>query len=159
MADKSRFGKRSHAPAEKKSPPAWQWMVLVAIFIPILGFAIFMAVRQEREHADERATFGAVMAEYAGPPVQGNPGAARPALGKVVMVNADNLSLDNLHFAIPDDLRAWTPAEVTTVVQLRTQDREVGRYEGGGRALQQTVTVTVFDKASRVLLGSATFTG
>jgi hypothetical protein len=48
---------------------------------------------------------------------------------------------------------------VKTVVQMRYTQQEVGRYLGGGRALKVTVNVTVIDRASRVVLGTRTFTG
>jgi hypothetical protein len=41
----------------------------------------------------------------------------------------------------------------------RYTDQEVGRYLGGGRALKVTVRVTVIDRASHVVLGTASFTG
>src|SRR5262249_17100562 len=76
-----------------------------------------------------------------------------------VMVDATRRKLDYLHWSLPGDMSAGTPEEVTTVVQLHYTEQEVGQYTGGGRALKVTCNVIVVDRASHVVLGSATFVG
>jgi hypothetical protein len=144
----------------KSRPHALRDGLLVAgLLVPLIGFAAFMAIRQVREESHERTVFGANVASYLVPAKELPPGAPRPALGKVVLVDADKRALDEHHFALPDDLRAYTPADVTTIVQVHYTPHQVGVYEGGGKALQLDCTLTVIDKASQALLGTATFHG
>ena len=150
----------SGIPWLKPRPMTWRgWLVLAGLLVPLLVVAVVMAVRQVREEDQERAAFGANMTTYLVPGKELPPGAPRPAVGKVVVVNADKQALDDFHFALPDDLRAHTPAEVTTIVQFPYTPHQVGVYEGGGKALQLDCTATVIDKASQALLGTATFHG
>jgi hypothetical protein len=136
-----------------------QWIVLAAVAVPVLAFIVAMAVWQNQHRAWEQTAFGAAMDDYLAPAVTAPPSAPRPAFGKAVMVDANQRKLDYFQESLPDDLRAATPAEVATVVQLRYTDQEVGRYVGGGRALKVTLNVTVVDRASHVVLGTASFTG
>ena len=135
------------------------WLVLAGIAVPLLVVAVVMAVWQTRQQAATRAVFLANMASYVAPPKDLPANAPRPPVGKVVVVDADKRVLDEIYFQLPPDLRADGPADVTTVVQTRYTARQVGEYEDNHRALQLTCTVTVIDKASQALLGSATFTG
>src|SRR6185312_1753971 len=84
---------------------------------------------------------------------------ARIAVGKLVVINLDERKLDELHFDIPDGMRADSPNEVVTIVQTRPIKHKVGQYEGGGRAIREDYPITVIDKASSTVLGSATFEG
>lgn len=135
-----------------------QGIILAAVAVPVIAFIATMAVWQNRQRAWEQAAFGAEMDDYLAPAKTPEPGAPVPKLGKSVMVDADERKLDYLHESLPGDLRAKTPADVQTVVQLRYTNEEVGRYTGGGRALKVTVGVTAVDKASHVILGTKSFT-
>jgi hypothetical protein len=135
------------------------WIALAAILVPLLGFAAGMAIWQNQHRAWEQTVFGAAMDDYLAPTVTAPPGTPPPAFGKAVMVDTAERKLHYFQESLPDDLRAATPAEVTTVVQLRFTDQEVGWYVGGGRALKVTCNVTVVDRASHVVLGTASFTG
>jgi hypothetical protein len=130
--------------------------VLVALLI---GFAAGMAIWQHQHRAWEQTVFGAAMDDYLAPTVPAPPGAQRPAFGKAVMVDVGQRKLDYFQESLPADMRAASPAEVTTVVQLRYTEQEVGRYTSGGRALKVTLDVTVVDRASHVVLSTKTFIG
>jgi len=108
----------------------------------------------------KRAPFRAQMATYLAPPAgMANPAGPRPAVKKMVVVDANDKDVDDLHFDLPADLRAANPGEVTTVVWLQWNKATVGTYEGGGNAYQWSCNVTVIDKATRTTLGSQQFTG
>jgi hypothetical protein len=55
------------------------------------------------------------------PPARGITGKVR---GKMVVINVNERKVDDLYFALPDDLRASNPAEVATVVLLTADFRE-----------------------------------
>jgi hypothetical protein len=154
---------RTAAPGPATSKPratVVQWVSLAAVMVPLLAVAIFMAVRQNRQWSDLLAAHRAEVAAYLAPGKPAPPGAPRPKIVHVVAVDVDKRALDEgMLFSLPESLRAETPADVTTVLQNRYTAKEHGRFEGGGRALQLTVAVTVIDRATGTVLGTGTFTG
>jgi hypothetical protein len=135
------------------------WVSLAVVVVPLISFAAGMAIWQNQHQAWEQKAFGAVMDDFLAATAPAAAGAPRPAFGKAVMVDVNQRKLDYMQESLPDDMRAATPEEVTTVVQLRYTEQTVGEYTGGGRALKVTCNVTVVDRASRVVLGTASFTG
>jgi hypothetical protein len=125
------------------------------ILAVLIGVGIWYAVRTIR-----RSPFRGQMSTYLTPPagVVG-PGEPRPAVKKMVVVDVQDKDVDGLHFDLPDNLRAATPAEVTTVVWLRWNKATVGTYSTGGSAYQWSCEVTVIDLATRTTLGTQRFTG
>jgi hypothetical protein len=144
---------------KRKPTNATQIITLVAIVVPLIAFAAAMAIWQNQHRAWEQSAFGAAMDDYLAPAVNPAPGAPRPAVGKGVMVDVNQRKLDYLQESLPDEMRAASPAEVTTVVQLRYAEQEVGKYTGGGKALKVTLTVTVVDRATHTVLDTRTFVG
>jgi hypothetical protein len=153
-AEKGGFGFGSSKPPQPLTLK--HYIILGAVAVPVIAFIVTMAVWQNRQRAWEQTNFGAAMDEYLSPTVAAT--GATPSLGKAVMVNADKRELDYLQESLPPEIRAATPAEVQTVVQLRYTDQEVGKYTGGGKAIKVTVAVTAVDKASNVVLGTKSFT-
>jgi hypothetical protein len=81
----------------------------------------------------------------------------------MVVVNVDERRIDDLHFVLPDDLRASKPEEVATVVLLTW-----GKIQTSGDGpississveFQMTYQVRVFDWASKSEIASHTFPG
>ena len=132
--------------------------VILIVFVAVLfGFAVFMAVRQQTQRSDERSLFQAVIGDYLFSPVELGAGVARPRLGKVVLVDVKQRKFDDLHLSLPEDVRALTPAEVTTVGQMSYTREVVGRYGMGARAIQVSCTLTVVDRASRTVIAKGSF--
>jgi hypothetical protein len=122
------------------------------VLLVLLGVGIWFARRTIR-----RAPFRAEMSTY----LQAPTGPAKPgtSVKKVVVIDVADKDVDSLHFDLPDDLRAATPAEVTTVVWLNWSKNQIGTYTGGGSAYQWSCQVTVIDKATRTTIRQQTFTG
>ncbi len=83
--------------------------------------------------------------------------------GKMVVVDVNERKIDDLHFALPDDLRASGSEEVATVVLLKWEKIKVS---GGGPIsadfsveYQMTCQVRVFDWESKSEIASRTFFG
>jgi hypothetical protein len=73
----------------------------------------------------------------------------RPALRrKLVIVDEDRRDFDDLHFQLPGELRAGTPAEVGTVIQVRRKQVDLGKNPSGGTDYRRDWTLRVFDNAS-----------
>ena len=103
------------------------------------------------------APFRAELATYLATPT----GAAPPGtpVGRVVLVDLKEKDIDRMHFEIPDGLRAATPEEVTTIVWLEWDRREVAKYTSGGSAYQWFCTLTVIDLKTKGRITSQAFTG
>ncbi len=97
------------------------------------------------------------------PPFPPQPSGIRGKLkGKMVVVNVNDRTMDDLHFALPGDLQASRPEEVATVVLLSW-----GKMKASGEhpfsvlsvEYQQFVLVKVFDWQSQSEIASRTFFG
>lgn len=152
---------RPPEPADaKRKVMVKQLASLAVVLVPLLGVAIFMAVRQTRDWSDLLAAHRPQVEAYLAPGKPAAPGMPRPKVQRVVAVDVDQRALDEkMLFSLPESLRAETPEDVTLILQNRYTTQEHGRFEGGGRALQLTVAVTVVDRATGAILGSGTFTG
>jgi hypothetical protein len=124
------------------------------VLLVLFGIGIWHVVGMIR-----RAPFRAQMASYLTPTVgMRNLAAPRPS-GKMVVVNVANRDLDDLHFDLPDNLRASSPGQVAIVARLHWRHATVGMYKGGGSAGQWTCDVEVIDRVKWTLLGSQKFIG
>jgi hypothetical protein len=156
LHDQSPLGARPAAP-KTQGLGLLGGLIVTAFVAALFGVAIFMAVRQTDQANAERTAFRAVIGEYLFSPVPAAPGAARPRVGRVVLVDVERRKFDDLHLSLPEDLRALTPAEVTTVGQIRYTREEVGRYQMGQRAIQLSCTMMVVDLPSRTVIGERSF--
>jgi hypothetical protein len=132
-------------------------LALTAFVAALFGVAVFMAIRQSDQANAEGTAFRAVIGDYLFSPLERAPGAAPPRVGRVVLVDAGQRKFDDLHLSLPEDLRALTPAEATTVGQIHYTREEVGRYEMGQRAIQLSCTMTVVDLRSRTVIAKRSF--
>jgi hypothetical protein len=147
---------RQPTPAEKKKPSP---LLLLAVVAPLIGLAVFMAVRQSRNRSSEREAFAAEMDRLVAPPAAG-PVKATP--GKVAIIDVDRRQLHYLHDRNGGegaDLQAATPREAVTVVQVRVTNREVRKYLNGRKGVKQTFHLTVIDKATWRRIDERSFEG
>jgi hypothetical protein len=147
---------REPTPAGKKKPSP---LLLLAVVAPLIGVAVFMAVRQSHQRSAEREAFAAEMDKLVSPPAAG-PAKATP--GKVAIVDVDKRELHYLHDRNggPEAaMQAATPAEAVTVVQVRVTDKVVCEYLGGRKGVKQTFHLTVIDKATWSKIDERSFEG
>ena len=85
---------------------------------------------------------------------RGVPNAIPPIKGKMIVVDQDAKGVDlDVHFALPDDLRASAPEEVGSVVLTSYKTTEVlDYYNDGSSGYRQACDVTVIDHASRTVI-------
>jgi hypothetical protein len=132
-------------------------VAVIVIVGPLFGFAIYMANKQSEERSVERAGFQPAITNLLSAVNDPAPGTPRPKVGKVVLIDADKRTVDQLQPYLPDDIHAKTPAEVTTVGQMRYMRNVVGKFESGGRAVQLTAKLTVVDVPSRTVIATRSF--
>jgi hypothetical protein len=132
-------------------------LILIGFLTVLIGFAVFMAVRQEMQQSAEREAFGAAIDQFLFTPVEARPGGARPKVGKVVLIDAQKRALDKLHRAIPEELRASTPAEAETIARMDYNRKVVGRFEMGAEAVELSGTMTLIDRLSKTVIAKRSF--
>jgi hypothetical protein len=144
------------SPAGKKKPSP---LLFLAVLAPLIGVAVFMAVRQSSNRSAERDAFAAQMDKLVAPPA---PGPAKATPGKVAIIDVDKRELHYLHESYGGswaDMQAATPAEAATIVHLRVTDKEVREYLNGRKGVKQTFHLTVIDKASWTKIDERSFEG
>jgi hypothetical protein len=124
----------------------------VLVVIGLVGGGIWYAMYRAK-----RAPFRAQMATYLAQPTGTAP--ANTPVGKFVVVDTKDKDIDSMHFDLPDNMRAATPADVTTVVWLAWDKRQVGKYTSGGTAYQWFCEVTVIDLKSKAKIAGSNFSG
>jgi hypothetical protein len=125
------------------------------VLVVLVSVGIWYTMRTVR-----RSPFRNQMASYlAQPTATADLNAPRKPVKRMVVVDPNEQDLDDLHFDLPDDLRAATPADVTTVVWLRWNQATVGTYSSGGNAYQWSCDVMVIDLPTRTTIGSQHFDG
>jgi hypothetical protein len=148
---------KSEAPPRKGPSQVVTAIVLVLFFVPILGFAIFMAVRQEKHEAAEDAAFAAEIDELLRPPLDGTPPPAAPGLfGEL---DVDERRLHDLHSTLWDDMRASSPAEADYIVHVHTIRDQVATYTSGSKGIKLTLELTVIHKPTWTVMGRKTLVG
>jgi hypothetical protein len=125
---------------------------IVVAFVALIAVGIWFLIR-----TNKRAPFRAHMARYLAQPTGAAP--AGTPVRKLVVVDVKDKDLDSLHDDLPNDLRAATPEEATTVVWLQWDKREVGTYSSGGKAYQWFCDVTVIDLKSKGRIAGQNFAG
>ncbi len=79
---------------------------------------------------------------------------------KVIVIDISTKSIDRtIHFALPDDLAAKEPNEVSVVVYAERGTVEYGKYDNGARAYIRTCKITIVDVATGFVLAEKTFEG
>jgi hypothetical protein len=146
---------RQPAPAGKKPSPLW----LLAVVAPLIGVAVFMAVRQAHNRAAEQEAFAADMDKWVAPPA---PGPVKATPGKVAIIDVDKRELHYLHDRNGGEgaaMQAATPQEAVTIVQVRVTNKEVCKYLNGRKGVKQTFHLTVIDKATWTKIDERPFEG
>jgi hypothetical protein len=84
---------------------------------------------------------------------------SKKPIGKCVTVDMEKNEVDSIYFDLPDELRAETPDQVGTIVQLNWGKQQVNEYEGGKPAYKQRCDVLVVDRATMSAVAAETFWG
>ena len=79
--------------------------------------------------------------------------------GKIAIINRETRTLDQLHFSLPEELRATRAGEVGTVVWLDWGTELRGYYTTGGGAYRHTCAMTVIDYTLRAKIATRNFRG
>jgi hypothetical protein len=82
-------------------------------------------------------------------------GSGVPLRGKLIVLDTncfDKTEFDPLTFDLPKEIRPDAPEEVQTVAWLSYQDKTVGKYTDGTRAIQSECYVTLVDRATTKVL-------
>jgi hypothetical protein len=147
---------------------------LTILFVAVAGLGGFLAVRAitranlaarfEKDLPAYVALMPALPPQGAGQPRWPEPAGIRGKVkGKMVVVNASERGIDDLHFALPEDLAASKPEEVATVVLVTWEKRKVsgeGPISAMSSAKYQMVgQVRVFDWQSKSAIASRMFFG
>ena len=132
-------------------------IIFGVIAVVALGVGAFFGIRHMMREA-ELGKFKPIAQSYAQTPPEQEGGEAY-LVGKVLPVNVADHSPDHLYFDIPDGLRASRPEEVGTVVLLLWGKEQVGTYEGGGGAYQQTCDVVLVNHKTKKTMHSQRFLG
>ena len=146
--------KPSKAPT-KQASVLW----LLVIVVPLIGVAVFMAVRQSRNRSAEQAAFAVEMDKLVSPPAAGP---VKGIPGKVAIIDVDKRELHYLHERNGGDgadKQAAKPEETSMVVQVRVTNQEVLEYLNGRKGVKQTFHLTVIDKATWTKIDERSFQG
>ena len=147
--------------AGRKSKPQNQASLLwlLVMVVPLIGLAVFMAIRQVGQRSAEQQAFAAEMDQLAAPPAAG-PVKVTP--GKLAIIDVDKRELHSLHHrngGTGAELQAATPQEAVTIVHLRVTNREMLEYLNGRKGVKQTFHLTVIDKATWKKIDEKSFEG
>ncbi len=130
------------------------WHIVGIVLLVVGSFAVYMIVVKSgeatiRQEAEEK--FGPLIAEYCKPPVSVFPQGPRPAVkGKLMIVDIQEQKIDIVYGRCEEYLRAKTPEEVGTIVQLKWEERVVGSYSDGSAAKQWICTLQCIDNATKI---------
>lgn len=146
---------------DKERVGKWILIVCGPILVICVIVAIPLAIRQNKEKAENLASFEKEMPEYLAAGVSAKHGAPLPKFGKAVAVDLNNKTIDkNTYLSLPGELRAANASEVATVVQIvRFRQEQVGTYDNRLRAMLAHYKVTVIDRSTRVILGTTEIRG
>jgi hypothetical protein len=123
--------------------------------------AIIFLVRRETD-----AAFRKDLKWYLEPPKRGQP-SSWSVSGKMVVVDVKQRAVDPLHFKLPKELRAYSPDDVGSIVQLHWERVQMGHYVTRLNGVEVPVNAAyrwdcraeVYDKASGALLTTKHFSG
>lgn len=152
---------------QQRSRVPWVLGVLLVVGVAalVVGVLVFRGLRSVN-----KAPFEPYLADYtkavvfpeevASDPDEEPVAPEPPALvGKVVVIDRKEREVDDLHFDLPETLRAKEPEEVGTVVWVEWGQIQEGSYTDGSAAYIQTCVVTVIDREKWEVLGRNTFQG
>jgi hypothetical protein len=137
------------------------WSIAGVIVLALGGFFGVRAMVR----ANKVKPFKEHIPSYVQQPKARRPDPARPQpaagkiSGKLITVDVQDQSIDYLYFDLPDDLRADTPDQVGTVVQLRWSKTKVAEYTNGKPAYRQTCHAAVMNKGTGELVAEGDFQG
>jgi hypothetical protein len=149
-------GRQPEQPAKAPSPVV-VYGLLAVIMVPVLGFAIFMAVRQGRMQKGQDAAFAAEIDQLLRAPKEGAPPPGKP--GRFAEIDVDERALTGSHHSLWEDMRAATPAEADYIVHVHTIRETVSTYTDGSKGIKVTLELTVIDKPTWTVMGRKTFVG
>lgn len=145
------------ADGEKKPSQTVAVVSLVLIMVPVIGFAIFMAVRQTRMQKGSDAAFAAEIDQLLQPPKEGAPPPGKPGL--FAEIDVTERALSGYHHSLWDDMRAASPAEADYIVHVHEIRDKVAKYTDGNDGIKLTLELTVIDKPTWTVMGRKTFVG
>ncbi len=149
---------KNQAPVAAKGPSqVVAAVVLALVMVPVIGFAIFMAVRQERMQDDSEAAFTAEIDQLLQPAREGAAPPGKP--GKFAEIDVDKRALYDFHHSLWDDMRAASPTEADYIVQVHEIRETVTKYTDGNDGIKVTLELTVIDKPTWTVVGRKTFVG
>ena len=131
-------------------------IVLILFMVPVIGFAIFMAVRQTRMQKASESAFAAEIDQLLQPPKDGVAPPGKP--GKFAEVDVVKRELYVYHGNLGDDMRATSPAEADYIVQVNETRETVAEYTDGSKGIKVTLEVHVDDVPGGVISHSASET-
>ncbi len=122
-------------------------LIFVSVFAVFHGSLWWLSSGRRQSRREEiTAPFKGRMAGLAAYTKIAPPGAQRPDCrgGKFVALNEKTGGLDDLHFELPDGMRAETPEQATVLVRVRRGWRSYGRRPDGVEVFQATAEVSVY---------------
>ena len=143
--------------AAQAPPPVVGYGLGALFMVPLLGIAIFMAVRQRGLQEGEERAFAAEIDQLLKPPKEGTSPAGKP--GRFAEIDVDERALCHSHWTLWKDMRAATPAEADYIVHVHTIRDKVGEYTDATNAIKLTLELTVIDKPTWTVVGRKTFVG
>ncbi len=139
----------------------------IIVVLVVAGISVGNAIiRKQKEKPiseliSQVATFATINAEFTG---EGYP-IASPTRYFLVQNKDTDKNLDEsseyseLYFELPEEMRATTPDNLNTLVQIERHQDSVGHYTDGAVALQWNYDVTVIDYVTSEVVASEQFTG
>ena len=139
--------------------------ILCAIFIigsvitPI-GYEVYKGVLV-RPFRDNLAAYASIEATSgASPPEEAAELEKTPFAGKTVVINMKTKKIDKeIYFGLPENLRASTPDDVETVVQVERERVQSGTYTDGAAAYRHRCNITVVDLKAHREIGKFSLSG
>ncbi len=123
-------------------------LIFISVFAVFHGSLWWLTSGRKQSRREELAApFKGRMAAFAAFTKVAPPGAQRPTCrgGKFVALNEKTGGLDDLHFELPDEMRAETPEEATVLVRVKRGWRSYGRRPDGVEVFQATAEVSVYN--------------
>jgi hypothetical protein len=138
-------------PAPSVSPDTWVKLAVggVVVLVVLIGLCAFGGWFLYRNM--QTAPFRGAMSAYLAAPAGAVPNGTAHASGKMVVVDTTKKDVDwDIFFALPDNVRASSPQEVGTIVQLTwAKIHSPPDYDNGAPAYVQNCHVLVIDAKTK----------
>ncbi len=154
--DEGERRRRRKKTTRKRKKQAIRLLILSGIGLAFLIIVIVVVLALKK---DRTGPFKDQMADYLTGEVKRNGPMGAKGTGKLVVVSEKLKGLDDLHFSLPDSIRAEGPSEVQMVARVTWGENQVGVYSNGSKGFVHTCHVLVFDVNTRLVLDEQTFTG